>query len=146
MIIPLNHHRKVYGVKPGTVGRHREWITDNCFMLHTSVKRCLRRLKPATHQYDEGKFLCVVNRFFGNGSYVPLEVLDTEILIPELPKITGVRLGSGEWSVIIDRVYFDYFTSLGLSFVTNGQCNKKHGVGLMKDDQLVGVVMPILEG
>ncbi len=145
MRIPLNHHKKIYGVKPGIVGRHDNWITDNCFMLHTSVKSCLRRLKPAIRQYDEGKFISVVDRFFRNGTYIPLEVVNPKVSISGLPKITGVRLGSGEWSVVIDQVYFDYFTSLGLSFVTNGQCNKKHGVGIMKDDQLVGIVMPIIE-
>ncbi len=145
MIIPLKHHQKIYGVKPEIVGRHDNWITDNCFMLHTSAKPCLRRLKPAIRQYDEGKFISVVDRFFGNGTYIPLEVLNPKVFIPGLPKITGVRLGSGKWSVVIDQVYFDYFTSLGLSFVTNGQWNTKHGVGIMKDDQLVGIVMPIIE-
>lgn len=145
MRIPLNHRQKIYGVKSEIVGRHNNWITNNCFMLHTSVKPYLRRLKPAICQYDEEKFTSIIDRFFGNGVYIPLEVLDPEVSISGLPKITGVRLGSGEWSVVIDQVYFDYFTSLGLSFVTNGQWNITDGIGIMKSDQLVGIVMPILE-
>ena len=145
MIIPLQHNKKLYAEKRRLIGRHGNWVTNDVFMIKTSVKKCYRRLKPAIPQREESEFNVVLERFFPEKVYMPLIVHEEGVTFEEVPGLVCVRIGLGEWSTLIDKVYFDYFDSLGVTFVTNGRWNKNDAVGLLLKGELVGLVMPVRE-
>lgn len=144
-MIPLKHYERTYGYKAPEVGRHEcGWVTDRCFMIKTSARKCYKRLKLAEKQMTLEQFERVMEKHFSGPSF-SMNHLGEEQIADKGKIVPCVRLGNENFSVLIARAYFEYFDELGMHFVTNGRRDHFAPLGIVSEDGCVGLVMPIRE-